>query len=150
MVLALVNALVVAIMVILSSRLLRGHTELARASAWSVTGACLVFLALALVRPLGAPTQPTEWLVLLAMASFSTVFPIFFLNAGIQKLGPTKASIMGTIEPVFTTILAVLFLGETLQPIQLLGGLLILVSLILLQVRRNPQPQSAPSSLAAD
>lgn len=149
-VLALVNAFIVAVMFMLSSRLLRGHTELARASAWSVTGACLVFLALALVRSLGRPAQPTEWLGLLAMACFSTVFPIFFLNAGIQKLGPTKASIMGTVEPVFTTLLAVLLLGEKLQAVQLLGGALILASLVMLQTHRSPQPQPVPSSLAGD
>ncbi len=148
--LSLVNALIVAIMIMLSSRLLRGHTQLARASAWTVTGACLVFLALTLVRRPGVPQQPTEWIGLLAMASFSTVFPIFFLNAGIQKLGPTKASIMGTVEPVFTTILAMLFLGDTIEPIQLLGSLLILASLLLLQLRRSPQPQPFPSPLPGD
>ena len=142
-ILSLVNAFIVGVIVMLSSRILRGHTELARASSWTVTGACLVFLALALLRPLGVPQRPAEWLGLLAMASFSTVFPIFFLNAGIQKLGPTRASIMGTIEPVFTTILAILFLGETIQPVQLFGGLLILASLLLLQLRRS-SPLSPP------
>jgi drug/metabolite transporter (DMT)-like permease len=74
------------------------------------------------------------------MAGLSTVFPIFFLNAGIQKLGATKASITGTIEPVLTILWAVLLLGETIQSVQLVGGVLILISVILLQVRAAPQP----------
>jgi drug/metabolite transporter (DMT)-like permease len=136
------NALIVGVMFMVSSRLLRGQAEFARASAWVVTGACLVFLSLTVVRQLGVPQRPIEWLGLLAMAGFSTVFAVFFLNSGIQKLGPTKASIIATVEPVFTTILAVLFLGDTIQPIQVLGGLLILTSLVILQ--RRPQPRPAP------
>jgi drug/metabolite transporter (DMT)-like permease len=148
--LSLVNALVVAVYFMLSSRLLRGQTNLVRASAWSVTGACLVFLALVLFRPISWPNSRDAWLGLLGMASFSTVLPIFFLNSGIQKLGPTMASMMGTIEPVLTTLLAVLLLNETLQEIQLLGGALIVASLVLLQVRRSPQAQPIQPTLAGD
>lgn len=148
--LSLVNAVVVAVYFMVSSRLLRGHTDMARASAWTVTGACLVFLMLALFRSVSLPPGGDAWIGLLLMAAFSTVLPIFFLNAGIQKLGPTLASMMGTVEPALTTLLAVLLLDETLQTVQLFGGGLIVASLILLQVRRAPQPQSAQIPVTGD
>jgi drug/metabolite transporter (DMT)-like permease len=137
--LSLFNAVVVAVYFMVSSRLLRGHTDMARASAWTVTGACLVFLLLLPFRRFTWPQGTDVWLALLLMAAFSTVLPIFFLNAGIQKLGPTLASMMGTVEPALTTLLAVLLLDERLQAVQLVGGGLIVASLILLQARRIPQ-----------
>jgi drug/metabolite transporter (DMT)-like permease len=141
--LSLFNAVVVAVYFMLSSRLLRGHRDMARASAWSISGACLVFVTLLLFRPLAWPQTRDTWLGLALMACFSTVMPIFFLTAGIQKLGPTLASMIGTVEPVLTTLLAVLLLGETLLEIQLLGAALIIGGLLLLQVRRSPESQLA-------
>lgn len=148
--LSLTNAVIVAVYFMVSSRLLREQTDMARASAWTVTGACLVFLLLVLFRTFTWPQGTDAWLGLLLMASFSTVLPIFFLNAGIQKLGPTLASMMGTVEPVLTTLLAVLLLDESLQPVQALGGALIVASLLLLQVRRAPQPQPAQIPITGD
>jgi drug/metabolite transporter (DMT)-like permease len=145
-ILSLINAVVVAVYFLISSALLRGHTDMARASAWSVTGAFLIFVASMLFRQVSIPSQPGIWAILFAMAGLSTVFPIFFLNAGIQKLGATKASITGTIEPVVTIVWAVLLLGETIQGIQLVGGILVLISVILLQVRPTPQPSPALSA----
>jgi drug/metabolite transporter (DMT)-like permease len=143
MALSLFNAVVVAVYFMLSSRLLRGHIDMARASAWSITGACLVFITLLLFRPLAWPQEQDGWLGLVLMACFSTVMPIFFLTAGIQKLGPTLASMMGTVEPILTTLLAVLLLDERLQEIQLLGAALIIGGLLLLQVRRSPELKAA-------
>jgi drug/metabolite transporter (DMT)-like permease len=37
-------------------------------------------------------------------------------------------------------------LGETIQGIQLVGGILVLISVILLQVRPTPQPSPALSA----
>jgi drug/metabolite transporter (DMT)-like permease len=47
------------------------------------------------------------------------------------------ASIVSTLEPVVTVALAWIVLGETLSPIQLLGGALVLSAAALL-VRRQP------------
>ena len=79
------------------------------------------------------PQSQDVWLHLVGLALVSTLLPIFALNIGIQKLGPTRAAIFGTIEPLTTSLLALIFLGEVMQPIQWLGGLVIVVSVILLQ-----------------
>ncbi len=60
---------------------------------------------------------------------------MFFLNAGIQKVGPARAAIIGTIEPILTLIWTFLLLGEHMRPLQLVGGVLILASIILLQAQ---------------
>lgn len=142
--LALVNALAVAVYFVLNSRLLRGHTGLAYASAWVISGALAAVLALVLARPVSAAPNATSWLYLLALALLCTVLPVFTLTAGIQKLGAAKAAIAGTFEPVLTIVLAALILGESVQPGQLVGGAFILASIILLQ-----RPARRPEAVTA-
>ncbi|NWG15469.1 MAG: DMT family transporter [Chloroflexi bacterium] len=134
-VLALVNALVVAIYFILSSRLLRGHTAMARASVWSISGTFFIMAATVPFRTLQAPADATAWMNLLALATISTVMPVFALNSGIQKVGAARAAIIGTIEPIQTLLWTFLLLGEQMQPTQVAGGALILGSIILLQAQ---------------
>ncbi|MCC6804494.1 MAG: DMT family transporter [Anaerolineae bacterium] len=146
--LALADALVVAVYMTASSRLLRGSSDIARGSAWAVTGALVVIAVLALGRGLALP-QGAAWVQLAALALVSTVLPVFGLNAGIQKLGATRAAIIATFEPVLTAVLAMIFLGEVMQPMQWVGGALIIASVILLQARRRPA-KAEPAVLAGD
>ncbi|MGQ9887966.1 MAG: DMT family transporter, partial [Aggregatilineales bacterium] len=139
--LALLNALAVALYFVFNNRLLRGRTGLAHASAWVITGAMGVMLTLALARPVNPAPDATSWLYLLALALVCTVLPVFTLTAGIQKLGASKAAIAGTLEPVLTIVLAALILGEMVQAGQLAGGALILASILLLQ--SAPRRQTA-------
>lgn len=135
---AFLNALVVAVYFVLNSRILKGHTAMLRASAWLVTGSFMTMLLVSLFRrELVMPAQPTLLLYLLALATISTVMPIFCMTLGIQALGASRAAIIGTVEPVLTVTIAALVLGERMEPIQLVGGLFILASVILLQVRLN-------------
>ncbi|HLU09969.1 MAG TPA: DMT family transporter [Oceanobacillus sp.] len=134
---ALSNALVVAVYFVISNRLLRGRANtipaVVQASAWTVSGTFLSLFAVALFTGFSIPQSSDVWLNLVGLALVSTLLPIFTLNIGIQKLGPTRAAIFGTIEPLTTSLLALIFLGEIMQPIQWLGGLVIVASVILLQ-----------------
>lgn len=136
--LALTNAAIVAVYFVINSRLLRGHTSMGRASAWAITGALAVMLAVALRRPLVFPSDLKIWFWLLVLALVCTVLPVFALTTGINKLGPVRASILGTVEPVLTTLWALLFLpNERIEPIQIVGAAFILGSVILLQLHRS-------------
>ena len=63
----------------------------------------------------------------LAMALLATVLPAFALAAGIHRIAPSVAAILGTIGPVSTLFLAHWFLGEPISPMQLLGTALVLL-----------------------
>ncbi len=132
-ILALFNAFVVAAYYIVSGRVLRGYRAINQVGAYTVTGALLVFLALAPFRTVAAP-PPDAWGGILGLATLSTVFPVFFLNRGIQQLGAPRAAILGMIEPILTLTWAALLLGERMRPAQLVGGALILASIALLQL----------------
>lgn len=142
---ALADALLCAVYFILIGRLIRGEVDMVLTSAWTVTGALLVMIVVALATGLTLP-QGDSWLYLVLLALISTVLPVFALNAGIHKLGATRAAILCTFEPLLTAVLALVFLDELMLPIQWLGGAIIIGSVILLQLRR---PASDVSQQAA-
>jgi drug/metabolite transporter (DMT)-like permease len=67
-----------------------------------------------------------------SMAIFSTVIPTFMMSEGIKRVGSNNTSIVGSIGPIFTIILATTFLGETISPIQLLGTAFVLFGVFLI------------------
>jgi drug/metabolite transporter (DMT)-like permease len=65
-----------------------------------------------------------------AMAIFSTVIPAMLLSEGIRMIGSGRASIVGSVGPVSTIILAYIFLGEDISFIQILGTTLVLAGVL--------------------
>jgi drug/metabolite transporter (DMT)-like permease len=77
------------------------------------------------------------WLA--AIAVVSTVGAVGLLFAGIRRVGPTAASILSTTEPLVTVLLAFLAFGESLGPVQLVGGAFVLAAAAVLSARsRGP------------
>ncbi|WP_119269845.1 DMT family transporter [Taklimakanibacter deserti] len=60
-------------------------------------------------------------------AFFATVLPSFLINAGLGRTSPQAASMISTISPLFTIILAVIFLGEAFTFIDAIGTALIIL-----------------------
>jgi drug/metabolite transporter (DMT)-like permease len=97
--------------------------------------------------------SPSGWGWLAALAGISTVGAISLFFAGLRRVGPTTASILATVEPVVTVLLAFLVFGETLLAIQLVGGALVLTAVVVLSVQRTRRVagplRPAPSRSAA-
>src|SRR5262249_49865393 len=121
---------------IISDRLLKNHESLALPTAWTITGAFLALIVTVPFRGLSLPADSSTWLNLFGLATISTVLPVFMLNKGIQKLGATRSAIMGTLEPVLAALLSMVFLGERMTALQMVGGAFILASVVVLQLRR--------------
>lgn len=134
--LALLNAFLVACYFQLSRRILRDTPEVMRAVAWSFVGSLSVLATLALALGLRIPGG-RDFALLLGLALFSTVIGLVGRNLGIQRLGPPRAALVATAEPLVTLALAALILSEFLAPAQLLGGALILGSVVLLARERQ-------------
>ncbi|MDX2162868.1 MAG: DMT family transporter [bacterium] len=150
---ALVNAALSAVYFVLMGRLLNGQPAATRAGAYAVSGA-MIFLGGALavktaVDGVVLPQGLEVWLPLVGLVAVSTVLPVFMLNKGLQAAGATRAAIFGTIEPLLTAILAQVILGETMLPIQWAGGVLVVASVILLQLRGTPQDAPQPETVPA-
>lgn len=80
----------------------------------------------------------TAFLAIAGCAFVGTVLSVGTLLAGIERVGASTASVLSTVEPATTVLLAVLFLGESASPLQLLGGVLLLVAIVLCQPSRTP------------
>ncbi|HEY9663086.1 MAG TPA: DMT family transporter, partial [Allocoleopsis sp.] len=64
-----------------------------------------------------------------------TLVPFSLLCWGIQQVSAERAVIAATLEPVIATGLAWMWLGQTLDWVQLLGGVLVLMAVLSLQLR---------------
>jgi drug/metabolite transporter (DMT)-like permease len=66
------------------------------------------------------------------------VSSLLFLTA-IRKIGGTRTGILMLLEPVVGVLLAALWLGEALLPVQVAGGVLVLAGALVLQLRSSPE-----------
>lgn len=105
---------------------------------WIAAGAGLTFTAagaaagnLAWERATAVP-----WLMG-AMIVVGTVLPVTLFLAGMARVGPTAASLLSTLEPVYTVALGIALLGEGLSPMQALGGVLVVAAAILVSTQRG-------------
>ncbi len=74
----------------------------------------------------------SAWVYVFMLAIFSTVLPSFMINEAIARIGAAKTTIVGTVGPIFTVILAVFLLGEPFGWIHLAGILLVIFGVSLL------------------
>ena len=79
-----------------------------------------------------------SWGWILFIAVFGTVIPYGLYNEGINLILPTRASITATLEPVIAGCISFLFLGEMMEPLQITGAGLVIASVLILQVRKDP------------
>lgn len=73
----------------------------------------------------------------LAMAIVSTVLPMMLLNAGIKKIGGSKASLISSVGPVSTLLLAVVFLNEAITVKQIIGTGLVLAGVLTITLTKD-------------
>lgn len=86
------------------------------------------------------------WIIYIVVLGTAVPFGLYF--EGISLIRSTRASITATLEPIMAGVVSYLFLGETMQPLQLLGGGLVITSVIILQLRQE-YDEKAPSLIRA-
>jgi drug/metabolite transporter (DMT)-like permease len=72
--------------------------------------------------------NPVSWPSLLYLAVFTTVITLLLQNRFQHDVTVAQASVIYSLEPVFATLLAVLFIGEQMGPAVLVGGVLLFVA----------------------
>lgn len=82
------------------------------------------------------------WWSILLMTAFTNVLPLLMLSAGIGRLGAARAAVITSVGPPATLLLAWWLLGESLRALQLTGGLLCVLGVLILEVgRTGPAPR---------
>lgn len=79
-------------------------------------------------------TPASAYMAILFMAVFSSCFAYLVQQMAIKEIGPARTSVFINLVPVFSSILAVLILGETLQPVKIFTALLIIAGVCICQL----------------
>ena len=87
--------------------------------------------------PFTLPEQGLMWLNLVALGLLPTVVSLIFTAMAIQRIGSTQTALFGALEPVTAVVLGIIFLGESLNLRELVGMVLIFVSVTLVVNRRK-------------
>lgn len=141
----LAAAAIYSVYIIVGTRL-TGRVAPLALSTIVVASAALVFIVAAALNGPRFPQTASGWAAVAAIALISTVAAITLFFAGLARIGPTRASTLSTVEPVFTVALAWLLLGERVGIVQAIGGAMILAAVVLLA--RSPadeRPVTPPS-----
>ncbi|NMG42766.1 EamA family transporter [Aromatoleum toluvorans] len=122
-------ALIYSVYILVGNRVMSQEAPLASATVVMAASA-VVFGGLVGVSGPAWPQGVTGWVAVLLIAIVSTVIAMVSFFVGLQKLGAADAACLSTLEPVVTFVLAAIFLGEDIDPNQVLGGAVILAAVI--------------------
>ena len=158
LILCLASAIIYAVWIVLSARL-SGEREdtvgvtadrgpsAAAAAALMLTATATVywFSALATGQPvLPGQVPPQAWVGLFGVGVVGTFIAIQAFYAGARRIGAAQGALIATMEPIWTITLAAIIFGIALTPVQLAGGVLIIVGVLVAQTGpeagRVPQP----------
>jgi drug/metabolite transporter (DMT)-like permease len=73
----------------------------------------------------------------------ATFIAIQTFYAGAQRVGAAQGALIATVEPIWTIVLAALLFGIALTPVQLAGGALIILGVLVAQT--GPAADRAPT-----
>ncbi|MHB2169390.1 DMT family transporter [Alsobacter sp. R-9] len=112
------------------------HIESSRLALGQQTVSALfsVVLAILLVGSAAIPSLVDNAAALLALGLVATAIPITIFMSLIQKAGPTRAAMIGYLLPVWASLLAILFLGESVGLREAVGAAIILAGVWIVSV----------------
>lgn len=132
-ILALGAGVAYALFTMLSDRLVPGRSRIV-VMTYMFGISAVVMTSIALVfgeslSPVG--WQPSLWLLLLAIVAVPTILAVVLYMGGIRRLGPSRAALASSTEPVFTILLSWIVLGERLTVLQTIGAVLVVGGIVL-------------------
>lgn len=147
-ILGITAAVIYSIYIVSGSRVME-KVQALPASTVIIFSAALVYSGIVAVRGPVFPTTTGGWLATVGVAVIGTVIAIGTFLAGMERIGPTNASTISTLEPAVTVILAGLLLGEELTIYKIIGGVLILAAVILLTRADKKEGTSKNNSVSS-
>jgi drug/metabolite transporter (DMT)-like permease len=139
-----------AIYTVLGTIALRSRSPLAVVTIAAPVGAALLF-------PLGffekgyadvAGWSAAVWLNVLYLALAGSVASFILFYWLVRRVGAGVAAMTSYFVPVLTLVMAVVFLGDRPQPLQLVGGVVILAGVRLATLRPTRESQPMPEGAA--
>jgi DME family drug/metabolite transporter len=81
--------------------------------------------------------EPANLPRVLLVGVMATLIPFFLYLWGVERVRAERAAIAATLEPVLGAVVAWLFLNQNLGVVQIIGGMLVIVAVILIQTGRK-------------
>ncbi len=129
--LAVASAVVYSVYIIVGTDVMK-HVSAVQSSLVIFASAGVVYGTLTAVNGAHFPASSSGWWSMAGIVLLATVIPVVTFLAGLERIGPTNAAMLSTLEPVVTVLLAAWLFAERLEPITLVGGALILVAVVVL------------------
>lgn len=134
MFLTLGNAVLYASYILYSERIVSGSSDGSSsgdsfvAAAWGMLGSFLFAVAVVVAaRGVRVPHGVGHLGATAGLALVSTVIAMTAFFLGVTYLGPAKAAVVASLEPVLALVWLVLISNETLQPVQVIGAVFVFV-----------------------
>jgi drug/metabolite transporter (DMT)-like permease len=131
-----INALALAAYFVFSNRVFTARKEPLAGTAFVLTGGMLVGITLIPILGISTPSTLQGWALLAVFGLFGTLMPLLAMNLSLGLIGVARGSVVVTLHPVITILLAMIFLNERLTLQQWIGGGLVILAVILMQ--RSP------------
>ncbi|MFQ3662032.1 MAG: EamA family transporter [Chloroflexaceae bacterium] len=119
-------------LVVLGSRVVAPHYHPLQPISMAFTLGAAVLLPPALASGLVIAYPPAGWALLLYLGLVPTAFAYVLYLRGLRTVSATVAAIATLLEPLGSTVLAILLLGERLAPAGIAGAGLLLASMAML------------------
>ena len=131
--LGIASALIYSIYILVGSRITPQAGSIPSSTIVMISAA-IVYSCVVSIQGPAFPVTPLGWAAIVAIALISTVLAIVAFFAGLERIGPSRASTISTFEPAVSVVLAALVLGESFNAFQVVGGCLILVAALICSV----------------
>jgi drug/metabolite transporter (DMT)-like permease len=76
------------------------------------------------------------WVLMVWMVVLGTIVPFALVVGALRHLSATRVGIVAMLEPVVATVVAYAWLAESLSPVQIAGGMVVLAAILLAQSAR--------------
>ena len=131
--LAMVDAIILAVYFLLAERLV------ARYSSWALL--CVGFGTAALAWSIARPPWTLPWASLngelgpyvLGVVIIATVVPYLFSVGAVRLIPAARVGLTSTAEPVVAAVTAWLLIGESLEVLQVVGGAIVVIGILVAQ-----------------
>ena len=129
--------------------MLRASTLARRLDTWTILlygfgAGSLLWVGYDAVTRTGLPVDWRIWLWMALIGLLGTLLGHALFVRAVRTIRASAAGIVSTAEPVFAGVIAFLFFGDRLQPLQLLGATIIIAGIITVQAGARETSVTAP------
>ena len=86
---------------------------------------------------------PSIWLVIVLLGAVQTGLATICLSRGLDAVSPVTAALTSGIEPILNPVSAAIICGETIGPMSIAGGVLVIGSVLAYSLSQIKRPVSA-------